>query len=144
METRETGTVVRVAGGKAGVRIRHAPSADCHGCTACHPGGGERFLLWIDAGNLAEGDEVTLDIPLPSPWRAIGLVFALPLAALMAGIIGGSEWTGFHRLTGLDAESGAIVLGLTLALAAFLIAITVERRFSRRHRPRVVEVRPHP
>jgi len=141
MEVRETGTVVCVAAGRAGVRIRPQRSAACHGCTACQAGGGGRFLLWIDAASLAEGDEVTLLIPVPGPWRAMALVLALPLAALVAGIVIGSEWSGLQRATGLDPGSAGIALGAAMGLATFAGAVIGDRRFARRHGPCVVDVR---
>lgn len=141
MLKRETGTVVRLEGDKAAVRIRGGPDAACGTCKACRAGGAD-FVLWLDAGSLNEGDQVTLDIPLPSRWRAIGLVLALPLAALVAGVVAGSEWRGLQRATGLAPEAAAVVLGAVLLAAALAAALAAERRFARRHRPRLLQTRP--
>jgi positive regulator of sigma E activity len=138
MEIQETGTVMTVEGGRAAVRIRPERADACHGCTACRSLGGQEFVLTVPAGDLAPGDTVTLAIPLPGPWRGIALVLALPLAALMVGILGGSAWTGLQQTVGLGSEATGFLLGLALALAAFLVAILEDRRFARGHRPRVV------
>lgn len=137
----EAGTVVRLEGGRAGIRIQHDRGPACHGCTACRPLGGDDFLLWVNAGDLRPGDEVTVEIPLPSAWRGIGMVLALPLAALMAGVIGGSAWTGLQRWTGLGPDTAGFALGGCLALAALLAARLWDRRFARRYQPRVIDTR---
>ena len=141
MLKRETGTVVRLEGDKAVVRIRGGPRAACGPCKASHASGAD-FVLHIDAGNLTEGDQVTVEVPEPGPWRAIGLVLALPLAALVAGVVAGSEWRGLQRATGLGPEAAAVVLGAVLLAAALVAALAAERRFARRHRPRLIETRP--
>jgi positive regulator of sigma E activity len=139
---RETGTVVGVEGDLASVRIRHERTPSCGGCTACKPAGGGAFVLRVARGNLREGDRVALEIPVPSPWRAVLAVFAIPLAALLVGVVAGSLWTGFQDATGLDADGAAVALGLAMVAAAFVAALAAEARHNRRHPPRVLEVLP--
>jgi hypothetical protein len=138
----ETGLVVRISGGRASVRIDRSPQEhrqECRGCNVCRAAGDLGLVLDVDAGGLAEGDRVKVAVPTPSPWRGIALVLALPLALGMAGLLGGTAWTGFQRVTGLGPESAGLVLGSALGLAAVALAVTEDRRFVRRHRPFVLE-----
>jgi len=139
----EQGTVVRVEGGRAGVRVSRQADAFCRRCGACQTTAAGDLLLWVEAVGLAVGDAVTLEVPLPGVWRSIALVFALPLAALVAGLVIGGRWEGLQTATGLGAEGSAVALGAGLAILAFLAAVLSERRFANRHRVRVLEVR-HP
>jgi len=149
MVMRETGTVVTIQGDRAAIQVRRAPQTSagqavgeaCRGCTACRPMGDEGLVLWVAAESLAEGDEVTVEVPLPNPWHGIVLVFALPLAALVAGLAIGNAWTAWQTAVRLGPEAAGIVLGGALAMAAFLLARVYERRFDRRHPPRLIEVR---
>lgn len=104
------------------------------------PRDGGDFLLWIEAEGLGEGDRVTVEVAVPGPWRAILLVFALPLAFFVTGILIGSEWQGFQEMTGLGRDAGGIALGMGLLPVPLVIAIVAERRFRRRHRPHVTKV----
>jgi hypothetical protein len=144
METRiETGTVVRISGGRAAVRMDPRPEEDrkrCHGCTVCRSAGDLGLVLSVGAAGLAEGDCVKVAVPTPSPWRGIALVLALPLALGMAGLLGGAAWADFQQATGLGPEGAALVLGGGLGLAALALAVGEERRFARRHQPRILEV----
>ena len=142
MVMRETGTVLAIQGDRAAIQVRRAAGKACRGCTACRPMGNQGLVLWVAAKNLKEGDEVTVEVPLPNPWHGIGLVFALPLAALVAGLAIGNAWTGWQTAVRLGPEAAGIILGGALALAAFGLARLYERRFDRRHPPRLIEVRP--
>jgi positive regulator of sigma E activity len=138
--TREAGIVVSVSGGEAVVRIRHRPDPSCRGCTACKPEGGLQFVLTVDDDGLSEGDRVTVEIPVPSPWQGILLVFVVPLAALVAGLGVGASWSGLQKAVGLGAEGTGLALGAALAALSFALAALVDRRFRRRNKPRVIEV----
>jgi len=145
---RETGTVIRLCGGRAAIRIESPAPEVCRSCRACQAIGPDRsgFVLWVDADDLAahpvqEGDQVTIDVALPSPWRAILLVFVVPLAALLTGLVLGSQWTALQRWTGLGPQGAGLVGGGVLIALAFVVVWMGERRFEKRHRPRVVEVK---
>jgi len=139
MLKRETGTVVDLEGGQAAVRIRSERSDACGGCKACQAHGGGDFVLWLDAEDLKEGDRVTVEVAVPGPWRAMLLVFVLPLTSFVAGVLMGSEWQGFQQMTGLGREASGIVSGMGLLLASLLIALVSDWRFRRRHPPRVAK-----
>ena len=136
---RERGTVVRLSEGRAAVRLARQPGPACQQCRACQTTGGE-LLLWVEARDLVVGDEVTLEVPLPNVWRSIALVFGLPLAAVVAGLVIGSQWGGLQQVARLGPEGTAVAASAVLGALAFLAALVEERRFARRHRPEVVEV----
>ncbi|MFO8014700.1 MAG: SoxR reducing system RseC family protein [Phycisphaerae bacterium] len=142
MVVHEGGTVESVAGGSARVRVRPARPEACQHCRACEPAGQGVFLLQVEAGDLRPGDRVTVEVPLPGTWRAIGFVLALPLAAMVAGAVLGAEWRGLREWLGLDADATSLLAALVLATVALASAAACERRFRRRHRPRVLQVHP--
>jgi positive regulator of sigma E activity len=142
---RENGVVIKVTDRRADVAIEHARATGVHacgGCTICKPRGGHRFVLSVPPGKLSENDRVTVEIPVPSPWRGIILVFGLPVLALMVGLAVGTYWTGLHDWLGFGTEGTALVTGVVFALAAFGLAFLEDRRFRRKHRPHVVDVEP--
>jgi len=136
---RERGTVVRLSAGRAAVRLARPPGPACRQCRACQTTGGE-LVLWVEARDLAVGDEVTLEVPLPNVWRSIALVFGLPLAAVVAGLVLGSQWAGLQQVARLSPEGTAVAASAVLGALAFLAALVEDRRFARRERPEVVEV----
>jgi len=136
----EDGTVETVESGRAYVRLQPARPEACRRCRACDAVGGSAFLLHVPADGLRPGDRVTVEVPLSSPWRAIGLVLALPLAALVVGAVAGAEWTGLQDGLGLGRDLAAMVTGLGLAAVALAGAAWAERRTARRHPPHVIAV----
>ena len=95
----------------------------------------------MDATGLGEGDQVTVEVLMPSPWRGILLIFGVPLVALMIGLVVGSQWTPFQEWTGLGPEGAGLAAGGALGALAFALAWVEERRFEKRHRPRVTEIK---
>ena len=140
MLVHEHGTVESVDGAQARLRLEPARPETCRQCRACEPAGQGVFLLRMEAGDLRPGDRVTVEVPLPGPWRAIGLVLALPLAALVGGAVVGSEWRDLQQWLGLGEDATALLAGLGLATAALAAATACEWQFRRRHRPRVLSV----
>ncbi len=136
----ETGDVVEIRDGRAAVQVRRERDQRCAGCTVCQALGDRGLVLWVEAADLRVGDRVTVDVPLVGPWRALTLVFALPLVAILVGLIAGSRWEGLQTSLGLTSDFAALALGAVGGVAAFLVARLVDRRFSRRHRPRVLQV----
>ena len=136
----EKGTVAEVMGNRATVRIRHVRGPACQGCTACRPFGGGTFALEVEAEGLAPGDEVVIDVPTPSPWRAVVLLFGTPLAALVGGLVAGASWTRLQGWLGFGPEGTGLALGTVLGIAAFVAAAIEDRRFRNRHRPSVIQV----
>ena len=136
---REHGTVVRLSEGRAAVRLARQPGPACQQCRACQMSGGE-LVLWVEARDLVVGDKVTLEVPLPSVWRSIVLVFGLPLAAVVAGLLLGTQWTALQQVAHLGPEGAAVAASAVLGALAFLAALVAERRFARRHRPEILYV----
>jgi len=140
MVLHEHGTVESVDGERARVRLLPARPEKCSHCRACEPTGQGVFLLQVEAGGLRPGDRVTVEVPLPGPWRAIGLVLAMPLAAMVGGAVLGAESRWLQQWLGLGADSTALLTGLALAVAAVAVTTWCERRFRRRYRPRILAV----
>jgi len=134
--------VVRLSEDRAAVRLARQPGPTCRQCRACQFTGGE-LLLWVDARGLDVGDEVILEVLLPNVWRSIALVFGLPLAAVAAGLVVGSQWVSLQQAAGLGPEGTALAAAGVLGALAFLAAIIEDRRFAKRHQPKVIEVRRH-
>ncbi len=137
----EIGDVIEVRANQAAVQIRRQRSERCAGCTACRALGEQGLVLWVDAPDLRVGDRVTVDVPLVDPWRALLLVFGAPLAAVVVGIIVGSEWPWLQATVGLGPDSAGLALGALGGVSAFAAAWLADRRFARRHRPRILEIR---
>jgi positive regulator of sigma E activity len=112
----EEGRVISVEDGRAHVRIDE-PRDGGAGCAACgmrrHCAGGaagERVLGIEAPPGIAPGDEVTVEIDLPSPALAALLLFIVPLAAAVGA------GAAVYGLT----SSGA--LGLVAGLAGMALA----------------------
>jgi len=136
----ERGTVHAVEGHVARVRLRPARPEVCAQCRACDPSGSGVCVLTVPVADLVPGDAVTVAVPLPGPWRAMGLVLACPLAAMVGGAVLGAEWPALQQWLGLEADATALATGLTLAIVALGVAAVVDRVFRRRHRPHVLTV----
>jgi len=140
MVVHEHGTVESVEGARARVRLQPARPEQCAHCRACRPAGQGVVLLQVEAGDLRPGDRVTVEVPLPGPWHAIGLVLAMPLAAMVGGAVLGAESRSLQQALGLGADAAAILTGLAVAVVALVVTTWRERRFRRRCRPRILAV----
>jgi len=137
----EHGRVESVDGTGARIRLLPARPEACARCRACRPVGQGASLLQVEAGDLRPGDHVTVEVPLPGPWRAIGLVLALPLAAMVGGAVLGAESLSLQTWLDLGADAAAALTALVLSASALAATTVCERRFRRRHRPRILAVR---
>jgi len=136
----EDGTVESVDEGRARVCMASGASEMCRRCNACDTGPGGAYVLEVDAGDLHPGDRVTVEVALPSPWSAIALLLALPLAAFVFGAIVGVAWFAKGASDTVQALAG-LAAGVLAAAAALGTGLLSDRRFGRRHPPRVVAVR---
>ena len=137
----EVGRVLSTAGDKAVVRIpRSKECAGCHGCT----------MTYQDQGMVAEvdnplgaspGDEVRIQTSgVEGKLKAALLLFAFPMAMLLAGAIGSQP---LLRALGLTraAEGLGVLAGLVLMAAAFaLVYYTRKRKGAQALRSRIVAV----
>ncbi len=125
----EEGVVVAIEEGRARVRMKRG--SRCEGCCACTVLGGEPELEVPTTGNLAVGARVIVEVPESGSWLSSLLLFALPLIALVAGVIAGEQW----RPRALGGQSAALVLGFGALLVVFLVAMLVDRTFVRKRQP---------
>lgn len=115
----ERGTVVSVADGRVSVAIE--PSKECETCGACAEGaGGKRILEGVlDVHGARPGDTVEIETPAGARRRAQGLVYVVPVVALVAGYVAGfllGTWLEFAP----DATGAVVAIG---AGAAALLSL---------------------
>jgi len=127
MERKEhTGVVVSVAGEKATVKLDHGASKDCEGCCACSAFAGERTIV-VPAGELNEGDPVSVLVPTVNAYLSMFLVFVLPVMLFFAGAYIGRAFEEGENLGGVALGVGGA--GIVLA---FVIAAVVNRIIMRK------------
>lgn len=111
----ERGTVVRVAGERAGVRLHGM--ASCSSCGGCSGRKHEHILLAANrsGGALQEGDEVEIEVPGGQAVLSGLLVLVLPLVMFL-------PFYHLPRLFGLQpAEGWRVLCGLLGVAAGFLV-----------------------
>ena len=92
----------------------------CQSCRACRFGQVERVLVELPQGSeYREGETIELEVPDGTVSRGALLAYALPLAAMLAGLFLGARW----------GAEGVQALGALVGLALGLLAV---RLFSRR------------
>jgi len=137
----EDGVVESVEAGQARVRMAAGAPEMCRRCEACDTAPGGTYVLHVDANGLCPGDRVMVEVTVPDPWLAIGLLFGLPLVGLVGGALSGAESIIFQRLLGVGVDTAAVIGGLAMAVFAFVLTAWETRRLLRRHPPRVTAVR---
>ena len=92
----------------------------CQSCRACRFGQVERVLVELpQEGEYREGETIELEVPDGTVSRGALLAYALPLAAMLAGLVLGARW----------GAEGVQALGALVGLALGLLVV---RLFSRR------------
>ena len=132
----EHARVVAVRAGKATVEL--APEERCGACGLCSAFGG-RMRIDLDAvDGLERGQTVIVAVPDSPSLRSILLLFGLPLAAL----VGGAALGQYRPFPGLGPDASSVVLALGLLLAAFLVAVAVDRKTGARGnaRPAILRI----
>ncbi len=127
---REEGIVVGIKDRLARVRLR--PGPECGRCCACSALGGNDRELEIESDlPLEVGSRVAVEIAQGTPWLSALLLFALPLAGLVAGVLLGAQW-----------DAAPLLLGFGLLVALFAVAAIVDRTIVRKRikPPAIVEV----
>ena len=130
----ESGRVVRKGGGAVVVEITGGQS--CADCGLCSRAGDKRMLLEVrDLPSIDVGQAVRVTLPYRSKWRAILIVFALPLACFFAGGAAGAAAAAALGVGG----AGEVLLAAALAFAGVAAAFVAARGADRRYRKRVFE-----
>lgn len=135
----EVGEVVEVKGKDVKVRLlRKEACAKCGACTA----GLKSEDMFIDALNVAhaqKGDWVEIKLNEQNFLKAVGIMYVIPLAGLLAGL-GLGALVGKLFLPSL-ADVLAIVLGLAGAGLSFLMIHLNEDKFKTdKFKPKAVKV----
>jgi len=139
----EKGTVIEIRDGTARVNLVPEDAGKCGSCRACDLGQGEKHEHIIEVpatAGLAAGDEVFIEVPLPSRYLSIVLFFVLPLIFLGAGCVAG-YFIGkalFEREFAADLFT--IILGAVgLALSYFIVRVIDKYFLGEKTPPRIVQ-----
>lgn len=120
---REEGTVVGVSGRL--VRVRMKPGPQCGSCCACSALGGGPAEVELESDRPLEvGARVIVEIAQGDAWLSALLLFVLPLAGLVSGVIAGQAWWG--------GGAAPLVLGFGLLGAFYALAAAIDRAFIRK------------
>jgi positive regulator of sigma E activity len=137
----EVGRVLSTQGGKAVVRIpRSKECAGCHGCSLIDPEQG--MVAEVDNPlGASPGDAVRIETRgVEGKVKAALLLFAFPMAMLLAGAIGSQPLFRGLGLAGA-AEGLGVLAGLVLMAGAFaLIYYVRKRRGKQAVRSRIVAI----
>ncbi len=117
-----------------------APNAPCRACGLCDRAGpGGRAILEVRTSvELKAGDRVTVEIPGPGAALSGLLLFFLPLALFIAGVLAGQALARGILPAGRWAP---VLLGLLLMVGAYVAAGLYDRRLRRspNYRPKLVD-----
>jgi len=138
MVREEPARVVAVEGARATVELER--SERCAGCGLCAALSGGKMRLVLDAvDGLEPGQAVVVALDRSVSLRSVLLLFGLPLAGLVGGVLIG-RWVS---LPGLSKDAASALLAVILLVAAFRIALLCERRAARTlPRPTIVRIEP--
>ncbi len=137
----EQGEVIETAGSRA--RLRLPRNDSCLACGLCLFGGDGRGMI-LEAENSAgagTGDRVEVELERRDPLAAAGLLFGLPLLAMLAGA--GAGWALAGQL-GFSPDGGAVLLGALLTAGTFVLVRRreIRRKKNRGKGPRILRVLP--
>ena len=140
---REKGTVIEIRDGTARVNLVPEDAGKCGSCHACDLGGSEKqeYIIEVPAtAGLAAGDEVFIEVPLPSRYLSIVLFFVLPLIFLGAGCVAGYFVGRALFESKFAADLVTILLGAVgLALSYFIVRVIDKSFLRKRTPPRIVQ-----
>ncbi len=128
----EEGTVVAVEGRR--VRVRMKPGPECARGCACATLGGDRELDVESDNPPTTGARVLVRLGPDRPWLGAVLLFVLPLAGLVSGVVVGAQ-------AGMG-DAAALALGFGMLAALFALAAAIDRSVLRKRvrPPTIVEV----
>ncbi len=122
------GKVVEIEGDKAVVQLEeHEACPGSFSCACCAGASREPRKLRVEASGLKEGDTVRVSIPAYAGYLGTVVIFLLPVALFVAGMLVGGLLEGGEGANGMGPIIGGIC-GFGLAL---LIALGVNRLLNR-------------
>jgi positive regulator of sigma E activity len=127
----EQARVLAVEDGKATVELDQGEQ--CGSCGLCVSAAGRKMSLVVDAvEGLEPGQAVVVAIDRSTSFASIFFLFGLPLAGLIAGAVLGRAAPFF----GLPPDVSAVLLGVTLLVAAFFVAAVYDRKVAAKRLPK--------
>lgn len=130
---RETGIVQAIEGGVALVKLRR--HAACPGCRACSlSSNGDMTIKTVAPAEVKPGDEVALEIDSASIVKAIALVYLLPAAAFIAGVLAGLKVMSDYR----HKEVISVLIGGGLLTASLFLARMYGKNKSNSYQARII------
>jgi len=131
--------VLAVEDGKATVELSQSES--CKSCGLCVSAAGRKMSLVVDAiDGLEPWQTVIVAIDRSTSLVSVFFLFGLPLA----GLIIGAGIGHFLPFPGLSADASAIMLGIGLFAAAFLVAFIYDRTVAQKRMPKPTIIRIEP
>jgi len=131
--------VLAVEDGKATVEL--SQSEDCKSCGLCVSAAGRKMSLVVDAvDGLEPGQTVIVAIDRSTSLVSVFFLFGLPLAGLIIGAVIGH----FLPFPGMSRDASAVLLGIALFAAAFLVAFIYDRTVAQKRMPKPTIVRIEP
>lgn len=129
-----TGEVKAVQG--EWLEIEFCRPADCEKCNACH--GGQKVMSLRVQGKAHVGDKAVVSLPVGVVTRASVIVYGIPLAGLLIGMVAG------NAIFPADNSLGAVVGGMIgVAIPAVVLWLTEKRRQADpRWKPQLVRIIP--
>ncbi len=128
---REPGIVVALRGPRASIRIQPVSEEACAGCGSCGRADAKGArLLEISTGETLEvGDRVLVETAPVGRLSASLLLLLVPLLGLLTGAFAGQA---LGQKVGLEAETGAILGGLSALTLSYVVVTVADRRIRRR------------
>ncbi len=129
----ELGQVVEKKDGSVVVLLERKDA--CGKCNACTVGleSKDMFLEAFNDCDAEEGDIVGISLNQSNFLKAVGIMYIIPLIALLIGLAIGA---GLAGAVGLDKEISALIFGFVFLAATFLTIKANDKRFNkRRFRP---------
>lgn len=129
----ELGQVVEKKDGHVVVLLERKDA--CGKCNACTVGieSKDMFLEAFNDCDAEEGDIVGVSLSQSNFLKAVGIMYIIPLIAMLAGLGIGAALAG---VVGLDAEVSALVFGFLFLAGTFLFIKANDKRFNKRgYRP---------
>jgi len=138
----ETGTVIKVEGITARVRVQKRGS--CEGCAAtgvCDPSEGGMEIEALNPVNAKAGQTVKVSIAASSYLKGTMLIYGLPVIALVSGAITGKV-IGEEYFKGFDSDGTAALLGFSAFALTFLFARSWSKKAETRkeYKPVIEEI----
>jgi positive regulator of sigma E activity len=147
--TRETGQIVRIHLDHVEVRMepRASDAHRCGHCGLCSRRDDGAMVLDMPVtrqqkADLRKGQQVQVELDMPSPYRAIALLLVLPLVGLVLGGVLGQRWVALAEMVNLPSAVVSVLLAVLGGGVLLGIGIGLERSAaSRRRPPRLITTR---